>query len=456
MGTQCQARSVVSVRGLEERKTVTTTTNSHTWIGKDIKRREDPDLLTGRAEYTGDVKLPGMLHAAVLRSPYAHARILRIDTSAAKKVPGVHAVLTGREATEVLDPLPAFCAEPVVEHAIAVDKVRYAGEAVVAVAAESRYIAEDALELIEIEWEPLPVVSDPVSAMEADAPLVHENLGTNVVYDHVFTFGDVDGDFAHADRIIKRRLRWPRATAAPMEPNGAVCSYDSAKGTMEIWSNTNMLNSASWVMSGMLKIPPHKLNFYPMYTGGSFGSKHFLGKIIGIAGVLSKVTGRPVKFMEDRIDNLTANDSQGPDRIYDAELAVTKEGKFLSLRVHTIDDYGAYFMFAVTGNTNMMSQISGPYTIGSVETGIKAVLTNKNQQTVFRGAGSDVGNWGLERLGDAAPRELGIDGVELRRKNFIQPEQFPYKIPTGNYYDSGNYPSVLDMALQHIDLDYWH
>ncbi len=434
---------------------MTTTTNGRVWIGKDIKRREDPSLLTGNVTYVNDFKVSGMLHAAVLRSPYAHARILNIDTEAARELPGVYAVLTGREAAEVIGPVPAFCAEPVVETAIAVDKVRYVGEAVVAIAAESRYIAEDALELIEIEWEPLPVVSDPVSAMEPGAALVHENLGTNVVFDHTFTFGDVDGDFALAEHIIQRRLRWPRATAAPMEPNGAVCSYDAAKGTMEIWSNTNMLNSASWVMSGMLKIPPHKLNFFPMYTGGSFGSKHFLGKVIGIAGALSKVTGRPVKFMEDRMDNLMANDSQGPDRIYDAQLAVTKEGKFLSLRLATIDDYGAYFIFAITGNTNMMSQISGPYTFKSVETGIKAVLTNKNQQTVFRGAGSDVGNWVLERLVDAAAQELGIDGIELRRRNFIQPDQFPYKMPTGNIYDSGNYPAVLDMALEHFDLDGW-
>ncbi|RAQ94345.1 xanthine dehydrogenase family protein molybdopterin-binding subunit [Thermogemmatispora tikiterensis] len=434
---------------------MTTTVSERAWIGKDLKRREDPALLMGTVTYINDFKVAGMLHAAVLRSPYAHARIRAIDTSAARALPGVQAVLTGKEAAEVIGPVPAFCAEPVVEQAIAVEKVRYAGEAVVAVAAESRAIAEDALDLIEIDWEPLPAVTDALSAMQPGAPLVHENLGTNVVYDHVFTFGDVDGDFAQADHVIRRRLRWPRATAAPLEPNGAVCAYDPARGTMEIWSNTNMLNSASWVMSSMLKIPPHKLNFYPMYTGGSFGSKHFLAKVIGIAGALSKVTGRPVKFMEDRLDNLMANDSQGPERIYDAELAVTNDGKFLSLRLQTIDDYGAYFIFAITGNTNMMAQITGPYTIRSVATGIKAVLTNKNQQTVFRGAGSDVGNWVLERLVDAAAEQLGIDRVEIRRRNFIQPDQFPYKIPTGNVYDSGNYPGVLDLALAHFDLDAW-
>ncbi|GER83751.1 MAG: xanthine dehydrogenase family protein [Thermogemmatispora sp.] len=434
---------------------MTTTVSERAWIGKDLKRREDPALLMGTVTYINDFKIAGMLHAAVLRSPYAHARIRAIDTSAARALPGVQAVLTGKEAAEVIGPVPAFCAEPVVEHAIAVEKVRYAGEAVVAVAAESRAIAEDALDLVEIDWEPLPAVTDALSAMQPGAPLVHENLGTNVVYDHVFTFGDVDGDFAQADHVIRRRLRWPRATAAPLEPNGAVCAYDPARDTMEIWSNTNMLNSASWVMSSMLKIPPHKLNFYPMYTGGSFGSKHFLAKVIGIAGALTKVTGRPVKFMEDRLDNLMANDSQGPERIYDAELAVTKDGQFLSLRLRTIDDYGAYFIFAITGNTNMMAQITGPYTIRSVETGIKAVLTNKNQQTVFRGAGSDVGNWVLERLVDAAAEQLGIDRVEIRRRNFIQPDQFPYKIPTGNVYDSGNYPGVLNLALEHFDLDAW-
>ncbi|HEY0755406.1 MAG TPA: xanthine dehydrogenase family protein molybdopterin-binding subunit [Ktedonobacteraceae bacterium] len=432
-----------------------TIANERTWIGKNVKRREDPSLLMGTVTYINDFKLSGMLHGAVLRSPYAHARIVKIDTSAARALPGVYAVLTGKEAAELLGPVPAFCAEPVVEHAIALDKVRYVGEAVVAVAAESRYVAEDALDLVEIEWEPLPVVADAESAMEPGAALVHENLGSNLVFDHVFSFGDVDGDFAQADQVISLHLRWPRAAAAPMEPNGAVCSYNPAKDTMEIWSNTNMINSVAWMMSAMLKIPPHKLNFYPMAVGGSFGSKHFLGKTIGIAGVLTKATGRPVKFMEDRIDNLTANDSQGPDRIYEAHLAVTNEGKFLSLRLSTIDDYGAYFIFAITGNTNMLAQITGPYTIESVEYDVKAVLTNKNQQTVFRGAGSDVGNWVLERLVDTASEKLGIDGIELRRRNFIQPEQFPYKIPTGNIYDSGNYPAILDMALTHFDLDFW-
>ncbi len=432
-----------------------TVSREYRWIGKDLKRPEDPALITGKVNYTNDVSLPGMLHAAVLRSPHAHARIRSIDTTAARELPGVYAVLTGKDALELIDPVPCFAAEAVEERAIAVGKVRYAGEAVAVAAADSRYIAEDALDLVEIEWEPLEPVVDAEAAMDPDAPLVHENLDSNVVYDQTFAFGDVEGDFARSDRVIRRRLRWPRATAAPMETSGAVCRYDEASGRMDVWSNTNFLNFVAWTIAGTLKMPPHKVNFHPMHTGGSFGSKHVLGKQIAIAGALSKATGRSVKFMEDRADNLTANDSQGPERLYDAELAVTDEGEFLSVRLDAVDDYGAYFMFAITGNTNLMAQITGPYTIGSCETGIKAVLTNKNQQTVFRGAGSDVGNWVLERLVDAAADELGMDGVELRRRNFIQPDEFPYKIPTGNVYDSGDYPAVLDLALEHADLDHW-
>lgn len=430
-------------------------TNGHKWIGKDLKRREDPSLLMGTVQYTNDVNLPGMLHAAVLRSPYAHAKIRSIDVSAARQLPGVFAVLTGADVAELITPLPRFCIEEVVEHAVAIDKVRYAGEAVAIVAAESRYIAEDACELISVDWEPLPPVVDMVAAMQPDAALVHENLGTNVAFDHTFTFGDVEADFQRADRVIKRRLRWPRATAAPMETSGAVAAWDLAKGTLQVWSNCNFLKFFEPYFAGLFNMAPQDLTLYPMYTGGSFGSKHALFKQVAIAATLAKVTGRPVKFMEDRIDNMTANDSQAPDRIYDGELAVTNDGKFLSLRLHTIDDYGAYFLFAITGNTNMMAQITGPYTINSCETGIKAVLTNKNQQTVYRGAGSDVGNWVLERLVDAAATELGIDPIEIRRKNFIAPDQFPYKIPTGNHYDSGNYAGVLNMALQHSDLEHW-
>jgi carbon-monoxide dehydrogenase large subunit len=425
---------------------------SHAWIGKDVPRLEDPKLLAGRATYTDDVRLPGMLHAAVLRSPHAHARILRIDASRARALPGVVAVVTGEDARALTNPLPAFCAEPVVQYALAVDKVRFAGEAVAAVAAVDRYTAEDAAALIEVEYEPLPVLTDPHEAMKAGAPRIHETLPGNLVFEKTMSFGDVDGDFGRAHRVIRRRLRWHRASAQPLETAGAVCRYDPISQRMDVWSNTNMINFVGWLVANTLKIPASKLNLVPMYVGGSFGSKHVLGKVIGIAGMLAKRAGRPVKFMEDRADNLLASENLACDRFYDAELAVSRDGEFTSLRVQVVDDYGAYFQFGHGTHGNALAQVTGPYRIGSVSYTVQCVLTNKCQQGVFRGAGSDAGNFCLERLVDAAAQELGVDRVELRRRNFIGADRFPFKTPVGNIYDSGDYPAVLGRALEMADL----
>ncbi|MCI0547973.1 MAG: xanthine dehydrogenase family protein molybdopterin-binding subunit [Candidatus Rokubacteria bacterium] len=415
------------------------------WIGKDIPRLEDPKLLSGRATYVDDVKLAGMLHAAVLRSPHPHARIARIDTSRARAVPGVYAVITGEDARALSNPVPAFCAEPVVEYALAVGKVRYVGEAVAAVAAVDRYTAEDAVALIEVQYEPLPVVTDPMAAMAPGAPKVHENLAGNLVFEKTMSFGDVAGAFAGATRVVRRRLRWHRASAQPLETAGAVVRHDADR--TDVWSNTNMINFVGWLLAGTLKVPASKLNIHPMYVGGSFGSKHVLGKVIGIAGMLSKLAGRPVKFMEDRVDNLLACGNLACDRYYDAELAVGADGVFRGLRIKVVDDYGAYFQFGHGTHGNALAQSTGPYRMASLEYTVQCVLTNKCQQGVFRGAGSDAGNFALERLVDAAARELGLDPIEIRRRNFIAAEAFPFKSPTGNIYDSGNYPAVLDHAL---------
>ncbi len=425
---------------------------AHTWIGKDVPRLEDPKLLAGRATYTDDVRLPGMLHAAVLRSPHAHARIVRIDTSRARALPGVAAVVTGEDAHALTNPLPAFCAEPVVQYALAVDKVRFAGEAVAAVAAVDRYTAEDAAALIDVEYEPLPVLTDPFEAMKAEAPRVHDSLPSNLVFEKTMSFGDVDGEFARAHRVIRRRLRWHRASAQPLETAGAVCRYEPMSQRMDVWSNTNMINFVGWLLANTLKIPASRLNLVPMYVGGSFGSKHVLGKIIAIAGMLAKRAGRPVKFMEDRADNLLASENLACDRFYDAELAVSPLGEFTSLRVRVVDDYGAYFQFGHGTHGNALAQVTGPYRIGSVAYTVQCVLTNKCQQGVFRGAGSDAGNFCLERLVDAAAQELDVDRVELRRRNFIGADRFPFKTPVGNIYDSGDYPAVLGRALETANL----
>ena len=251
-----------------------------------------------------------------------------------------------------------------------------------------------------------------------------------------------------ADRVIRRTLRWHRASAQPLETAGALCRFDPVSQRMDVWSNTNMINYVGWLLANTLKVPASKLNIHPMYVGGSFGSKHILGKVIGIAGMLAKRSGRPVKFMEDRVDNLLASENLACDRFYDAELAVTSDGIFKSIRVRVVDDYGAYFQFGHGTHGNALAQVTGPYRMASFEYSVRCVLTNKCQQGVFRGAGSDAGNFCLERLVDAAAQELSIDPVEIRRRNFIAPASFPFKTPCGNVYDSGNYPAVLDRALE--------
>jgi len=432
---------------------MTTVTPARKWIGKSIPRIEDSRLLIGRAGYVTDMVLPGMVHAAILRSPFAHARITAIDTSKARSLPGVLAVVTGKEITELTNPMPDFGPDPS-KHTwwlLATDKVRYVGEPVAAVVATDRYIAEDACELIEVQYEPLPVVVDPEAAMKPDAPLVHEALGTNIAYHRKFVFGDVDRDFAEADLVVRDHLRWNRSGAQPLETVGAVAQYDPATGMLTIYCNSLTFSFLLFLVANTLKIPSNKLNLVPCPAGGSFGSKFWAVRVPILAGMLAKLVGRPVKFVEDRLDNIMTSDHHGSDRIYDVELAAMRDGTLRSLRVKVIDDYGAYIQFGVGTHGNSLAQVVGPYKIQSVEYELYAVLTNKCQQGAYRGFGSEVTNWVVERMVDLVARELNMDPAEIRRKNFIQPNEFPYFIPTGNMYDSGNYPGVLEKALQLAD-----
>jgi len=429
---------------------------AYRWIGRSMKRVEDPRLLTGCGTYIDDIHLPNMAHAAMLRSPHAHARITSIDTSRARALPGVILVMTGAEAAEKTGPLPCFANPPVKQMCIAVDRVRHVGEPVAAVVAESRYIAEDALELIDVTYAPLPVMADPEQAARAtgDGVLHPERGNTNVAFRRSFDFGPVNEDFAQANHIVRRALRWPRSGAQPMETVGAVAEYNRGTGKFTIHANSSMYNYVGWLVAASLGVPAHRLNIVPTLAGGSFGSKIFTHKVMVLAATLARACGRPVKYLEDRIDNITACDNHGCDRIYDVELAI-KDGVMTGMKCRVIDDYGAYFQFGVGHHGNALSQITGPYRLRSVRLDLTAVLTNKCQQGAYRGFGSDVSNFVIERMVDAAVAELNDDPVEFRRRNFIQPDQFPYLIPTGNMYDSGNYPAVLDKALQLLDYQGW-
>jgi carbon-monoxide dehydrogenase large subunit len=432
-------------------------TGERKWVGQSIRRLEDPKFLLGKGGYIDDMRVRGMLHAALVRSPHAHAKITSIDTSAARQLPGVFAVVTGAEAAELTEPMPDFGPAPdkTTWRCLAVDKVRYVGEGVVAVLAESRYIAEDAADLVEVEYELLAPVVDPERALEPGAALVHEPLGSNVAYERTFTFGDVERDFADSEVVVKDRLRWRRSGGQPLETVGAIANFDRGTGMMTINTNTLSFTSYLFMLAGTLRVPANKLDVIPHPAGGSFGSKLWAVKVSAIAGLLSKVSGRPVKYLEDRVDNISNCDHHGSDRVYDVELALSREGLMKSLRVRSLDDYGAYIQFGVGHHGNALAQVTGPYRITSVEYTVTAVMTNKCQQGAYRGFGSEVNNWMLERMVDLAAKELDLDPVEIRRRNFIGKDEFPYFIPTGNVYDSGDYEQVLDTALELADLDHW-
>jgi CO/xanthine dehydrogenase Mo-binding subunit len=423
-------------------------------VGKSIARREDKVLLTGRARFTDDVTMPRMGVVATLPSPYAHARILSIDTSKAKALPGVYCVVTGRQAKEYCGPLPSLSSAPIEQYCIAVDKVRHVGEPVAAVLAENRYIAEDAVALIEVEYEPLVPVSTIQGAMEATGDaIIHEQLKTNIAAKRHYVWGPVEESFSTAHHVVRRTFKWPRVGPQPIETNAAVADYDPVRESMTIFSNLSMSALVGGMLGNTMKIAPNKMNFYPMYVGGSFGGKCTNLHSTAIAAVLSRIAGRPAKYIEDRLEHMTNGNSHGSDREYVAELCCNKDGIFTALRLRVVDDYGAYFGMNLGSHGNSLAQVTGPYKIGALEYDVTAVFSNKTQQAPYRGFGGEVTNFVLERLVDAMASEIGTDPIKLRRNNFIRKEEFPYKLPNGNIYDSGNYHAVLEKALKLGELE---
>lgn len=427
------------------------------WIGKSMKRVEDPRLLAGQGKYIDDINIPHMAHAAVVRSPHAHARIRFIDASKAKELKGVIGVFTGEEIGRIVGPCPSFASPAVTQHCVAIDRVRHVGEIVAAVVATDRYIAEDAAELIDVDYEPLPVNVDMEAALAAtgEAVIHPADRASNCALDQSFKFGSVDEDFARARHVVRRRLRWSRSSAQPIETSGCLAEFDPISGAYTVYCNTNFYSFIPFVIAGSLKVSPTQLRMIPVTTGGSFGAKVFTHKIVILTCALARAAGRPVKYIEDRLEHFLNSDSHGSDRIYDAELALDEDAIMLSLRFKVLDDYGAYLQFGIGTHGNAMAQVTGPYRIKSFGMHVIAVLTNKCQQGPYRGFGSEVTNWVIERLADGAAEELGIDPVVLRLKNMIRPDEFPYMIPTGNIYDSGNYQAVLAKAKELVDYEGW-
>ncbi len=430
-------------------------------LGEPVKRLEDPRLLTGKGQYVDDIHRPGMLHGAVLRSPHAHARINRVDASKARELPGVHLVLTAQDLGPAGGPLPlliphAALTEPRTQRALAVDEVRYVGEAVAFVVAESRYIAEDALELIEVEYEPLPVVAQLEQATREDAPLVHAGVKRNIAAHLVQTVGDPDAAFAQAAHIVRDRLRMDRGAAHPMETRGIVAEWDETEQSLTCWISTQGPIPIKNGLAMLFQLPEQKVRVIAPDVGGGFGSKimMFYPEEI-LAPLASMRLGRPVKWIEDRVEHFIATNHER-EQLHDIEMAFDKDGRILGVRDTFIHDTGAFTPYGIITPLITATQVPNNYKVPNYRVEFTVVYTNKVPVSPYRGAGRPHGVFAMERLLDKAARELGLDRAEIRQRNFIQPDEFPHEVglvfqdggPTT--YDSGNYPEVQARALKLI------
>jgi carbon-monoxide dehydrogenase large subunit len=437
------------------------------YFGEPVRRREDPRLLTGRGTYVDDVRPPLLLHAAVLRSPHARARIRRLDVSRAAAMPGVALVLTHADLPPALrEPLPRLIPHPALVHhktqyALAPGQVRHVGEPVAFVVAESRYQAEDALDLIEVVYEPLPAVVDLEAAVRPGAPLVHDDMGTNVCAEYTQRVGDPDAAFAAAPHVFRERLRMDRGAAAPLETRGVVAIWDAQTRELVVYDSTQAPIRIRNYLAALLGLPQNHVRVIAPDVGGGFGPKIMMcyPEELLVPHAAMRL-GRPVKWIEDRRENFVSM-NQEREQIHDAEIAVDADGRILAVRTRFLYDSGAYIPYGIIVPIVASTQLPGPYRIPNYECTFKAVFTNKVIVSPYRGAGRPHGCFVMERLMDLVARELGLDRAEVRRRNLIAPDQFPYD--TGLIfqdnaplvYDSGNYPALFERALALIDYAGW-
>jgi 2-furoyl-CoA dehydrogenase large subunit len=418
-------------------------------VGQSAKRVEDARLLTGNGRFIDDLEpVAGISHAAILRSTQAHARVVSVDASAARGNPGVFAVLTGEDVKKLCHPFPLAVKEPITYYPVAIERVRYVGEPVAVVIAESRYAAEDALELIEVDYDPLPPVLDVESAIEPGATLIHDEVGSNIGNHRHFEFGDPDMAFADADVVIEDCFDFPRYSSTPIETYGVIAHYDHASDLMTIWSNFHGPFILHRVVSGALGMPQNRLRFVvPPDIGGSFGIKSAVYPYMTLMGVASKVVGRPVKWIEDRGEHLLAS-SSGTGRVSKVKAAFRDDGELVGLDYLFMDDVGGYIrspepatMYRCFGNLN------GAYRVRDVRVESMSVMTNKVPTGLNRGFGGPQLYCALERVMDVAAEKLGLDPAEIRMRNLVRKDEFPYRTPSGGIYDSGDYGAVMEKAI---------
>jgi carbon-monoxide dehydrogenase large subunit len=429
-------------------------------IGEPVRRKEDRRLLTGRGKYAGDVRLPGLVHAAVLRSPHAHARLGRIETARARALPGVVAVITAADLGEVgtipvrLGPRPNIVA--CLQRPLASGTVRYVGEPLAVVIADSRYLAEDALDLIDVAYEPLPAVADAEQAIAAGAPVLHAALGGNVVERLAASDPRTAAALAAAERRIRRRLTVQRHTGVPMETRGLTAAYDAGTRMLTLWGVAKVPHFNRRVLADLLGHPEHLIHFVELEVGGGFGIRgEFYPEDFVVPWAAMRLH-RPVQWIEDRREHLVAA-NHSRQQIHDVEIGVRRDGTIVALRDRFLVDLGAYIRtHGVIVPELTVALLPGPYRIPHYDAEAVCVMTNKTPTGTYRGPGRYEGTFVRERLLDIVAAELGLDPAEARRVNFIPVSAMPYEVGGGSLgqrtvYDCGDYRSAFELALAEVD-----
>src|SRR5947208_2090109 len=424
-----------------------------TLIGADVRRREDPALVQGAGRFVDDLAPPRLVFASVLRSPHAHARLRRLDTMRAAAIPRVVRVITARDVDGTVDPEPAVGIPPAARRParplLARDVVRYVGEPVAVVVAEDRYVAADACEQIEAEYDPQPAVSDLDAALAPRAPRVHAQFPDNVALTWGWSEGDVDGAFARAHTVVRLRVKNQRLAGVALEPRGCVAEFRG--GMLTVWAGTQTPHRLRSGLAQILRLPESAVRVIAPDVGGGFGCKISFYADEALCAWAAMRTGRPVKLVLTRREDFLAT-TQGRGQINDVEAAVARDGTVLALRARTFADLGAYLEI-LTPYAGMLTGrlLTEPYRIPAARYELTSASTNAMATAPYRGAGRPEATYLLERTMDAIARSCGLDPAEVRRRNLIRPEEFPYRAPSGLVYDSGQYEAALDRALAMVD-----
>ena len=419
------------------------------FVSSNRRVREDRRFVAGHGRFVADIDMPGMVHVALVAAQGPAATIDAIDASEALAMPGVVAVLTGEELAGAVNPLMNGLDTPNVQrYPMAVGQNRYAGEWVAAVVAETRAEAEDAAEKVRVSSTPLGYVIDAEAALEADAVPVHPEHGSNLLLDRTFDWGPVEEDFAASDESLSLRVVWGRNATVPIETFGVIAKWDPWQQMLDVWASIQMPKYADQIARA-LRIPGNGVRVhYDVDVGGSYGVKRGIKHTV-LVGYLARKLGRPVRLIEDRLENMRSGDAHGPERIFDIDVAFDRDGRVNAMRMRALDNAGAYAGRAPFQLGKPIGAIVGPYLIKSVQYRAMSVTTNKAVQEAVRGFGQAPTNYAIETMMDRVAAHLGLDRIELRRRNLIPAERFPYLIPSGSTYDSGEYHTVVDKVLAH-------